>query len=93
MELYDKIRKCRLLRNMTQSEIAARIPTSQSNYSKIESGQVVPDAKTLKRICEIMQISSDYLLDLQLRRDFFESDYALIYKAFRLLEKIVLNNK
>lgn len=89
MGLCENIKKAQLKKKLTQTEVASRIPISQSNYSKIELGIVVPDANTLKRICEILQISSDYLLDIQLKKELLLSDYDYIYKAYFMLQKII----
>lgn len=89
MGLCENIKKARLKKKLTQAEVAARIPTSQSNYAKIELGMVVPDANTLKRICEILQVSSDYLLDIQLKKELLLSDYDYIYRAYFMLQKII----
>lgn len=89
MGLCENIKKTRLKKKLTQTEVASRIPISQSNYSKIELGIVIPDANTLKRICEILQVSSDYLLDIQLKKELLLSDYDYIYKAYFMLQKII----
>ncbi len=89
MGLCENIKKTRLKKKLTQTEVASRIPISQSNYSKIELGMVVPDAITLKRICEILQVSSDYLLEVQLKKELLLSDYDYIYKAYFMLQKII----
>ncbi len=89
MGLCENIKKSRLKKKLTQTEVASRIPISQSNYSKIELGMIVPDAITLKRICEILQVSSDYLLEVQLKKELLLSDYDYIYKAYFMLQKII----
>lgn len=90
MGLYSRIKSCRLRKGLTQSEVAARIPTSQSNYSKIEAGIISLEASTIKRLCEIFQVSSDYLLDVKLKNELYpDNDYRNILKAYTCLQKVI----
>lgn len=64
MKIGEKIRAAREDMDLTQTEVAARIPMNQSNYSKIERNQQEPDLTQLKRICEILSLDANALLGL-----------------------------
>ena len=89
MQLSERIKNCRIKKKLTQADVARRIPISQSSYSKFEQGTLDPDLKTLKRLCEIFQVSADYLLEVELRKDIVADDFDAVYKAYRLLQKIL----
>ena len=54
----------RLKQGFTQSDVAKLIPMTQSSYSRIENGFQEPNLTQLKRIAEVLNISIDYLLDV-----------------------------
>lgn len=64
MSFGEKLRFIREQRKMTQSEIAALVPMKQSNYSKIECGHQEPNLTQLRQLCKILEVSSDYLLEI-----------------------------
>ena len=59
-----RVRDLREDMDMSQKEMALKIPMNQSNYSKIERGLQEPNLFQLKRIAEILDISVDKLLDI-----------------------------
>ena len=50
--------------DLTQADMAERIPMNQSNYSKIERNLQEPSMEQLKRICQILYLDPRYLLNL-----------------------------
>ena len=62
--LARKIHDARIDLDMSQKEIANLIPMNQSNYSKIERGIQEPSVYQLKRISQILHISTDELLGI-----------------------------
>lgn len=64
MQYNEKIRFIREAKNITQTEIANAIGTSQKQYSKYETGINEMTVGKLKKICEYLQISADYILNL-----------------------------
>lgn len=60
--LANKIVNLREERNITQSELARRLGLDKSSMSKIESGSRKVSTDELKRISEIFEVSTDYLL-------------------------------
>lgn len=60
--LANKIVNLREEGNITQSELARRLDLDKSSMSKIESGSRKVSTDELKRISEIFEVSTDYLL-------------------------------
>lgn len=59
----ERIRHVRSVLVMNQTEFAAAIETSVSLISKIESGDLEPSPKLLKKMCEKFGIDSEWLSD------------------------------
>ncbi len=68
MKIGQTIRNAREDMDLTQQDMAERIPMNQSNYSKIERDLQEPNLEQLKRIVEILNLDIYELLDLHLPR-------------------------
>ncbi len=64
MNIGQKIRNAREDMDLSQDEVARRIPMNQSNYSKIERDIQEPNLAQLRRICQILHLDPRYLLEL-----------------------------
>src|SRR5712691_4657559 len=51
-EISTELVKARLRAGLSQSELAARMGTSQSTIARLESGQTLPSTKTLLRYAQ-----------------------------------------
>lgn len=60
----DSMAKLRLRRGMSQTQLAARIGTSQSHIAKIESGAVKLFWQTATRLADALNVSLDTLRPL-----------------------------
>ncbi len=60
----DKLKKARKKSNLSQEKVAEIINTSRSNISKYETGLLEPNIETLKKLCELYNISADELLEI-----------------------------
>lgn len=69
-----RLKELRLRLGMTQTEIAEKLGMKQATYQKLESGKT-PDMRisTLVHICKTLEVSSDWLLDLNVnnQKDFY----------------------
>ena len=83
--LGEKIRAEREELGFTQSKMAKAIPMNQSNYSKIERDIQEPSIEQFKRICEILKLDANYLLDIE-AGDMPQNDRKLL-KAIKLIIK------
>ena len=57
MDVGEKIRELRKQHNMTTKELADLCNISQPVISKLENGHRIPDVPTLKKICEVFNIT------------------------------------
>lgn len=62
--MQDRIRGLREDRDLTQSEIARVLGTTQQQYSKIETGRSDISGDKLRRLAVFYNISADYILGL-----------------------------
>ena len=60
-----RIKELRLERNLTQSEVAKAIGTSQRNIGRWENGENEPAAVYVKALAEFFGVRADYLLGLE----------------------------
>ena len=65
MNIGEKIRNKREDMDLSQTDMAERIPMNQSNYSKIERDVQEPSIAQLRRICQILKLDPRYLLSLE----------------------------
>lgn len=64
-QLGDRVRKLREGRNMTQTELSEILGMkTYTTVSKWEKNENFPKGKDLKKIAEIFNVTSDYLLGL-----------------------------
>lgn len=66
MNIGEKIKNAREDMDLSQAEIAKKIPMSQSGYSKIERGVQEPNLNQLRRICQILNLNPAYLLSIKI---------------------------
>lgn len=58
-----RLKELRKAKNISQTEIAKEIGTTQNGYSKYELEQVEPNIETLKKIADYYGVSLDYLCE------------------------------
>ena len=65
----NNIRKARKEKGLTQKELAEKVGVTQGNLSSWETDRWKPDLDALKKLCEALNCSADYLLG-QEKQDF-----------------------
>jgi len=78
MNFGEKIRNAREDMDLSQRDMANRIPMNQSNYSKIERDVQEPNLVQLRRICQILNLDPRYLLNLGSYSSITEEDMKLL---------------
>lgn len=58
----NNIKKARKEKGLTQAELAKQIGVSQGSLSAWETDRWQPDVESLKKLCEVLNCSADYLL-------------------------------
>lgn len=61
----ENLKKARKAKNITQSKLAEKLHLTKSAISKYETGQLEPSCKTIIELCKILDVSSDYLLEIK----------------------------
>lgn len=62
MSIGSKIRKYRMLKNLSQSDLAFQAETSQSEISSVESDKTIPNSVILNRIAKVLDVNINELL-------------------------------
>lgn len=61
----NKLRELRKSRGLTQIQIAKMLNISAISYGDYERGRTEPNLNTLRMISSILQVSIDYLLEVE----------------------------
>lgn len=64
MTYYERIRAIREDKDISQRDLARLLGTTPQQMSKYETGQQEMTVTRLFKVCEILGVSSDYLLGL-----------------------------
>lgn len=89
----ENLKRLRLKKGLTQKELADKLSLSPSAIGMYEQGRREPDLTTLKKICELFEISCDQLLgtpfsyDISEISDFMLSQPNVTYKAIPLTQQ------
>lgn len=65
MEYNERMAWLRDCKNITQKEIADYLGIKQQQYARYEKGINIMPVTYLKKICEYLNVSSDYLIGLE----------------------------
>lgn len=89
----QRLYECRIKQNLTQGELANKIPMTQSSYSRIENGFQEPNLSQLKKISEVLNVSLDYLLDVDTKFYNNQLNEDLVNQFKQLYENYISNTK
>lgn len=62
IEFKDRLRIIRKERGLTQREVSQMLKISVNGYASWEQGRTEPDIKSIKKLCKIFNVTTDYLL-------------------------------
>ena len=65
MEFRLRLKEIRKAREMTQKDVYLRLQVSPNCYASWEQGRTEPDIASIKKLCEIFNVSADYLLGIE----------------------------
>lgn len=63
MEIAKKLREIRILRNLTQHQVASLTGIGYKTINNYETGASRPDIDKLSMLCSLYDVSADYFLD------------------------------
>lgn len=61
---YENLKKARLNNGLSQAQLAELLGVAKSTYSMYESGNREPNVQTIKKIADILNVSTDELLGM-----------------------------
>ena len=71
MEYFgDKLRALRMEKKLTQNDLAARLGIVGASVSSYEKNKQYPSVEVLIQLCQIFDVSADYLLGLSDDKNF-----------------------
>ncbi len=62
----ERIRELRKSFHLTQSDLAKQLNTTQDTVSLWECGKSYPDLENVAKMCEIFQVTADYLIGFEM---------------------------
>lgn len=80
-----RIKQAMQLKNMKQYELAEKTYITQTTISRYITGERTPDAINLKAICEALDVSADWLLEI---KDYQQEELKRLEKLKELMETV-----
>lgn len=80
--MKNNFREAREMRKMTQDEVADKIGVARATYGRYESGQRECSFETLRKLANILCVSTDYLLDRNTAADVLSGVQATLLSEF-----------
>ncbi|WP_426348649.1 helix-turn-helix domain-containing protein [Alloiococcus sp. CFN-8] len=87
----DNLKMIRKSKGFTQEELAAKVNVVRQTVSKWEKGLSVPDAVTLQKIAEVLDVSVNELLGADLMEDSNRNEIA--EQLARVNEQLAIRNR
>jgi transcriptional regulator with XRE-family HTH domain len=89
MDIAKKIKDLRKEKGWSQADLGKKVGVHQRYVSTWETGQNIPQAETLIRLSQVLEVSVDYLLFNNVPRDGYSkiSDFEL-YEQFRQADSL-----
>lgn len=91
MNVGNRIKKYRELKNYTQQYVSERLNISQNTYSKIETGGIKLTVDRLKQISDILEMSMEDILNDE--NQVFNFNNSTIDKFYGYIETLQEDNK
>lgn len=63
MEFGEKLRHARKSCQLTQKELAEAVGAKHNSVSNWEKGQNQPDARTIQRLCTVLNVEANYFFE------------------------------
>lgn len=61
----DRLKDARQFNGYSQKQLAQILGITESGYAHWEQGRTEPNTETLCKLCQILNVSSDYLIGLE----------------------------
>lgn len=87
----ENLKNVRKSKGFTQAELAVKVNVVRQTVSKWEKGLSVPDADTLQKIAEVLEIDVSQLLGAEIPKE--ESKNEIAEQLARINEQLAVKNK
>lgn len=89
MKMSEKIKLLRKQRKWSQGDLADKLEVHITHISRIETGRYPPSLKLLKRMAELFEVTTDYLLyeDVDSVGQ-IDLENKTLYEKMKLIEKL-----
>lgn len=88
--LKDRLKEARLMRNMTQQELAEKSGVQKASISNYEVGRTEPDMSRLSKLMEALDVDANFLLRDEMRiaqsRQILTGEESTLVNAYRALD-------
>ena len=64
MQWNEKLKESRKKAKLSQLQVSIKLNICQSNISKYETGTLEPTIETLRDLCLLYRVSSDYIIGI-----------------------------
>ncbi|MDD9146927.1 helix-turn-helix domain-containing protein [Sporolactobacillus sp. KGMB 08714] len=91
--LGDRIKQLRKEHGLTQAQLAEILNIKKTTISNYETGYSTPSNEMLKNLANVLDASTDYLLERTNNPDLTEKDEDDIAKTMNKLKKNLINGK
>ena len=89
----NNLRSLRKKSGLSQEELGIRLNIARQTISKWENGVSVPDAETLVKLAEILDVSVNELLGTDIKPDEITDKAAIAEQLARVNEQLAIKNK
>ena len=89
--LWENIKTLRKNKGLTQEELAIRLKVVRQTVSKWEKGYSVPDAETLQKIADILEVDIKQLLGADIEIE--KSSNEVAEQLSRINEQLAIKNR
>ena len=64
VKIGGRLKEYRLLRKLTQEQVAIALNIPQQQYARYENAKNIPSSENLIALCKLFEVSTDYILGL-----------------------------
>ena len=75
----DRLKKARKEKGFTQTKVSEHLGIAQASYIRYEKGTSEPNMENLAKICDLLDLSADYLIG---REDFMQKKISIFMSRY-----------
>ncbi len=91
--LGDRIKAYRKSKGFTQEELAIRLNIVRQTISKWEKGISVPDAETIQRLADVLEVDVKQLLGVDVEAGTEDTNKEIVEQLARINEQLIIKNR